>query len=218
MKKQFLAKLLALAMVLTMIPAVAVAADNAVSSDNDNGSGNNGSGSTSTIPDVIPFLPPVFDTSTTTTKDTDTETTAPVEATNVDASDIAVSEDGQASIEAKVVDGTASIVLSESAVESLADLVQDDEIVLEIKAEGAGKLNASFPAKALTALAKETGAALTIQSSVATISIPNEVLSNELGTSGNVQVSAESTDSVVGFTIQVSGKALKGIKGVQITF
>lgn len=216
MKKQFLAKLLALAMVLAMVPAVAVAADNAAG--NENGSGDNGSGGTVTIPDVIPFLPPVFDTTTTTTKDADAETTTPVEAMNVDASDITVSEDGQASIEAKVVDGTASIVLSENAVESLADLVQDDEIVLEIKDEGAGKLNASFPAKALTALAKETGAALTIQSSVATISIPNEVLSNELGTSGNVQISAQSTDSVVGFTIQVSGKALKGIKGVQVTF
>lgn len=218
MKKQFLAKLLALAMVLAMVPAVAVAADNAAG--NENGSGDNGSGGTVTIPDVIPFLPPIFDTTTTTTKDADTdaETTTPVEAMNVDASDITVSEDGQASIEAKVVDGTASIVLSENAVESLADLVQDDEIVLEIKDEGAGKLNASFPAKALTALAKETGAALTIQSSVATISISNEVLSNELGTSGNVQISAQSTDSVVGFTIQVSGKALKGIKGVQVTF
>jgi len=196
MKKQFISKLLVLVMVLAMVPVTALAASAAGSNEDSNID----SGTVSVLPDttVTPSAPAVTET-------------------KVDAADIAIA-DGSASIEVKVVNGTASVALNDKAVESLADLAKGGEIVLEIKAEGASKLNASFPAKALTALAQETGADLTIQSSVATISIPNEVLSNELGTSGNVKISAQSTASSVGFTIQVSGKALKGIKGVQVTF
>lgn len=209
MKKQFISKLLVLVMVLAMVPATALVASAAA--DTNEGS-NAGSGLIFVLPDTTVSTPATSKDDTTTTTDPAEE-----EETNVDAADIVV-EDGAASIEATVVDGTATVVLSEAAVESLADLAQDGQIVLQIKDEGAGKLSASFPAKALTALAQETGADLTIQSSVATISIPNEVLSNELGTSGNVKITAQATESSVGFTIEVSGKALKGIKGVQVTF
>ena len=64
----------------------------------------------------------------------------------------------------------------------------------------------------------ETGADLTIKSSVATIIIPNEVLTNEFANFGSVKVSAQATGSSVGFSIQASGKALKNIKGLKVEF
>lgn len=126
-----------------------------------------------------------------------------------------VSEDGV--IEANVVNGTAKVALNDKAVESLADLAEGNEIVLEIKSEGATKIDVSFSAEALAAVAAETGADLTIKSEVATITIPNEALSSELGT-GTLRVSAQVYTYSVGFNIQASGKALKNIKGLQVTF
>lgn len=175
MNKKFLAKLLALAMVLSMVPASILAANAAGS--------NNGYYSVAV--------------------DTTVRVNDPV------------AEDGV--IEAKVVNGTAKVALSEKAVESLADLAEDNEIVLEIKTEGATKIDVSFSAKALAAVATETGADLTIKSEVATITIPNEALSSELG-NGTLRVSAQVYTYSVGFTIQTNGKALKNIKGLQVTF
>lgn len=177
MNKKFLAKLLALAMVLSMVPASILAA-NAAGSNNNYG-----------------YYSVAVDTT-------------------VRVND-PVAEDGV--IEAKVVNGTAKVSLSEKAVESLADLAEGNKIVLEIKTEGATKIDVSFSAKALAAVATETGADLTIKSEVATITIPNEALSSELG-NGTLRVSAQAYTYSVGFTIQTNGKALKNIKGLQVTF
>lgn len=176
MKKQFIAKLLVLAMVLSMVPVTILAA----------GAASNNGG----YYDVY--------------EDTTVRVNEPV------------SEDGV--IEAKVVAGKATVSLNAKAVESLADLAKDGEIALEIKDEGATQVDVSFPAKTLTEVAKETGADLTIKSSVATITIPNEVLTNEFTNSGNVKISAQATGSSVGFSIQASGKALKNIKGLKVEF
>ena len=110
------------------------------------------------------------------------------------------------------------MALNAKAVESLADLAKNGEIALEIKAEGATKVDVSFPAKALTEVAKETGADLTIKSPVAVITIPNAVLANEFTGFGNMKVSAQATGSSVGFSIQADGKALQNIKGLKVEF
>ena len=187
MKKQFIAKLLVLALVLSMVPVSIVAASTA--------------GSAKTCPDTCPTRPG------------NGGYTAPDTTVRVDEP---VSADGV--IEVKVVAGTATVALNEKAVESLADLAKDGEITLEIKAEGATKIDVSFSAKALTAVAKETGADLTIKSNVATITIPNTVLANEFSEFGSVRITAQATAYNVGFSIQAGGKALKNIKGLKVEF
>lgn len=188
MKKQFIAKLLVLALVLSMVPVSIVAASAA--------------GSAETCPDTCPTRP-----------GSSGGYTAPDTTVRVDEP---VSADGV--IEVKVVAGTATVALNAKAVESLADLAKDGEITLEIKAEGATKIDVSFSAKALTAVAKETGADLTIKSNVATITIPNTVLANEFSEFGSVRITAQATAYNVGFSIQAGGKALKNIKGLKVEF
>ena len=185
MKKQFIAKLLALALVLSMVPVAVIGASAA---------GSNGG-----YYDVY-------------------EDTTPVSTTEVDASDVAV-ENGSATIEAKVVGGAATVVVSEKALEAMAEQVTGDELVLKVEAPGATKVDVSIPAKALTAFAEKTGANLTYEmGDVATISIPNEALATVFGTSGNAKISAQASGSNIGFSIQVSGRSLKAIKGLQVTF
>lgn len=197
MKKQFIAKLLALALVLSMVPVAILGA----SAEGETAAGNNSnssSGSTGPIyVDTTPVTPPT---------------------TTVDASDVTV-EDGSATIEAKVVNGNATVVVPEKALDAMAEQVTGDELVLKIEAPGATKVDVSIPAKALTAFAEKTGANLTYElGEVATISIPNEALATVFGNSGNAKISAQASGSSIGFTIQVSGRSLKGIKGLQVTF
>lgn len=194
MKKQFTAKLLALALVLSMVP-VAILGAGAVE-----GAGNNSNSSSGSTGPIYVDTTPVSPTTT------------------VDASDVAV-ENGSATIEAKVVGGNATVVVPENALEAMAEQVTGDELVLKIEAPGATKVDVSIPAKALTAFAEKTGANLTYElGEVATISIPNEALATVFGTSGNAKISAQASGSSIGFTIQVSGRSLKGIKGLQVTF
>ena len=175
MKKQFIAKLLALALVLSMVPVTLVAS----------AAGSNGGYYGVYVDTTVRVNEPV-------------------------------SSDG--TIEVKVVNGKATVALNAKAVESLADLAKNGEIALEIEAEGATKVDVSFPAKALTEVAKETGADLTIKSPVAVITIPNAVLANEFTGFGNMKVSAQATGSSVGFSIQADGKALQNIKGLKVEF
>ena len=193
MKKQFIAKLLALALVLSMAPAavLAASADGARAGDiNQSPSGSYDP----TVPDTAPVT------------------------TTVDAAEVKV-ENGSATIEAKVVAGTATVVVSEKALEAMAEQVTGDELVLKVEAKGATKVDVSIPAKALSDFAEKTGAALTYElGDVATISIPNEALATVFGTSGNAKISAQASGSNIGFSIQVSGRSLKAIKGLQVTF
>lgn len=193
MKKQFIAKLLALALILSMVPVAILGA-----SANAGNNSNSGSGSTGPIyDDTTPVTPPT---------------------TTVDASDVTV-EDGSATIEAKVVAGNATVVVPEKTLEAMAEQVTGDELVLKIEAPGATKVDVSIPAKALTAFAEKTGANLTYElGDVATISIPNDALATVFGTSGNAKISAQASGSSIGFSIQVSGRSLKTIKGLQVTF
>ena len=180
MRKQFIAKMLVLAMVLAMVPVTVIAA-----------SATSNSG----------YYSVAVDTTTT-----------------VSAADINV-EDGEAVITAKVVGQTATVSLPEEAVAALAEQATGDELVLKIDAPGATKVEVSLPAKALTAFGEKTSAALTVElGEVATISIPNDALASVFGTSGSAKISAQASGTTIGFTLQVSGKSLANIKGLQVTF
>ena len=190
MKKQFIAKLLALALILSMVPVAILGASAEAGNINQSPSGGND-----------PIVPD----------------TAPV-TTTVDSTEVKV-ENGSTTIEAKVVAGSATVVVPEKALEAMAEQVTGDELVLKIEAPGATKVDVSIPAKALTAFAEKTGANLTYElGDVATISIPNEALATVFGTSGNAKISAQASGNSIGFTIQVSGRSLKTIKGLQVTF
>lgn len=206
MKKQFIAKLLALALVLSLAPMAMLTASASVAGSNDpyannpyGGGTNNPYGGTNDPYNGYVDSVPVDSTTT------------------VGASDITV-EDGSATIKAKVVGGIARVNLSQKAVAALAEQVTGDAIVIKIEAANATKVDVSMPAKALTAAAEKTGADLTIESPVATITIPNEALATLFGNTGTVKISAQASGSKIGFTIQVSGKSLKNIKGLQVTF
>lgn len=211
MKKQFISKLLVLAMILAMVPATFLAVSAA---DVD-------SGVDTTCPDdTCPDDTCPDDTcpggSTNTPADTTPVAPAPIETT-VDATDVEVKDD-ELVIEAEVVNGTANVVLTDKAVEALTEQVEGDELVLKVEAEGATKVNVSISGKALAAMGEKTSAALTIQSPIVTITIPNEALATVFGDVGNVRISAQASGYSIGFTIQAGGKALKNIKGLQVTF
>lgn len=192
MKKQFIAKLLALALVLSMAPAavLAASADGAAGDINQSPSGSYDP----TVPDTAPVT------------------------TTVDAAEVKV-ENGSATIEAKVVAGTATVVVSEKALEAMAEQVTGDELVLKVEAKGATKVDVSIPAKALTAFAEKTGANLTYEmGDVATISIPNEALATVFGDVGTARISAQASGYNIGFTIQAGGKALKNTDGIKVEF
>ena len=121
-------------------------------------------------------------------------------------------------IEAEVVNGIANVVLTDKAVEALTEQVKGDELVLKVEAEGATKVNVSISSKALTAMGEKTSAALTIQSPIVTITIPNEALATVFGDVGTARISAQASGYNIGFTIQAGGKALKNIKGLKVEF
>ncbi len=184
MKKQLIAKLLVLAMVLAMVPVTILTAGTNVAAASNDG-----------------YYYVAVDTTTT-----------------VDASEIAV-ENGEAAIEAKVVGGKASVTLNTNAVESLFEQAEGDALVLKVEAKGATKVDVSLPAKALTAAGEKSGKALTTQlGDVATITIPNEALASVFGDSGSVKISAQNSGTSIGFSIQVSGRSLKNIKGLKVEF
>lgn len=198
MKKQFIAKLLALALVLSMVPAAMLTAS-AVQARGDSVDSVPSGSTRPTTPDTTPVAPVVDNT------------------TSVDAADVEV-KDGELAIEAKVVNGTANVVLTDSAVEALTEQVEGDELVLKVEAEGATKVEVSISGKALTAMGENTSAALTVESPIATITIPNEALATVFSDVGTVRISAQASGYSIGFSIQANGKALDAIKGLQVTF
>lgn len=192
MKKQFIAKLLVLAMVLALAPAAALTAGAAGSTDACNTGCNTGG---SSVADTIVVAA----------------------TTTVNADDIAI-EDNTATVEAKVVGGTATVTVTEKAVENLFKQAAGT-VVLKIEAKGATKVDVSFPAKALTSAGEKSGAALSVQlGDVATITVPNEGLTSVFGQSGTVKISAQNSGASIGFSIQAGGRALKNIKGLKVEF
>lgn len=202
MKKQFIAKLLVLVMILAMVPATALATGAAGTNAGSNNAGSNsGSGSNTIIKDTDVILP------------IDSGTSAAAAALG---SDKVTVEEGTAVIKAAVVDGTATAMLTDAAVKKLANAAKDGEITLVIDDEGASKLNVCFPARALTTLAKKTGADLTIESSVATITLSNALITKSAGVAGVVKITAATAESGVTASIWVKGKELKDVEGFEV--
>lgn len=216
MNKKFIAKLLALVLVLSMAPASILAANAASGSNSGCNSGCNqgctGGGSTGDTKPVKPSNPSSGSSGSSFSGFSSVSST-----TKVDAADITVKDD-EAVITAKVVAGTANVVLSDSAAAALAEKTTGDELVLKIEAKNATRVDVSMSAKALTAMGKKSGAALTIESPIVTITIPNEALTTVFGDTGTVKITASASGNSVGFSIQLSGKPLSGIKGLQVTF
>lgn len=198
MKKQFIAKLLVLVMLLSMVPATALAVNGGGDRDNE---GSNSNYPYRPIPDTEVATPPSY-----------TGMTIDKATTSADKIEIA---DGEVAIKVTVVDGAAKVKLSNGAVKKLAKAVVDGVITLTIDDEGASKLTVSLPAKALRNLAKATGADLTIQSSVATISLSNALIS-DVGTAGTVKIVVEDGEDGVTSSIAVNGKELKDVEGFEI--
>lgn len=218
MKKQFLAKLLVLVMVLSMIPGTLLVA-NAATNGNDGSVSNNGSVDEdgNTPSDTTPSTPGTDSEDKDLGDMTVSSEVAEVTAVSVDTDDITV-EEGSAKIKVAVTNGQAKLALTTKAVNALADAVKGGELTLELDDEGATSLEITMPAKAMTNLAKESGADLTIKSSVAEISIPNNVLASALGKAGNVTIKAEHTDKSIGFSIATGGKSLKNVHGIKVEF
>lgn len=200
MKKQFIAKLLVLVMLLSMVPATALAVS--------------GGGSNKIYGDNNIYRNEIYGAiADTDVAELPSSSGIVIDKTTTSADKIAVT-DGEVVIKATVVNGTAKVKLTLGAVKKLANAVEDGVITLTIDDEGASKLVVSLPAKGLTALAKATGADLTIQSSVSTISVSNALMA-EAGTAGTVKITAEATEDGVTAAIAVNGKELKDVEGFE---
>ena len=183
MKKQFIAKLLVLAMILAMVPATLIAAS---ATDNN-----------------VYYYSVSADT-----------------ATVVSASDIEI-VDGELEIVAKVFNGAASVSISEKVMDTIIDKVIEEkaeDLAIVIEAEGATKVDLNVPASALSKFGKKTGADLSVVlGNVASIGIPSESLESFGSVGANAKIGAQNGASI-GFSIQVSGRPMKGIEGLTVVF
>ncbi len=212
MRKQLLAKLLVLGMVLAMLPVAALAA----STDSTNEQSNEIYDYSS----LLDAIPVVFDTPAEEDEEKTEEPETPAEPTaaeTVGEVTTTTTEDGKvvatAAVEAVVADGAATVTVSEAAVKDLVAKLGDtkaDVIVLTVDAKDASKATVALPATALAALA-ETEAGLTVKSTVATITVPKEILSAGFET---VEITAEvKEDGTYAISVIADGKALQGIEG-----
>lgn len=207
MKKKLIAKLLVLAMVLSIVP-VAFAAGGA-------GDVTNPTNTESPAPESPAPETPKKNTPYPYSVSVDTTVHA---GTNVTAADVKVEGGNSVELEAKVTDGKAVLTLDTKAVDALSEQTTGDELVLTIKAAGATKVETALPGEALANLAEKTGAALTIKSPVATVTIPNDAMVAQFKDVGTVKVSVQASGSNVGFSIQASGRSLQTIKGLTVEF
>ena len=198
MRKQLLAKLLVLGMVLAMLPVAALAANADSTNDQSN--------EIYDYSNLLDAIPVVFDTPA---EATAAETVGEVTTTTTEDGKVVAT----AAVEAVVADGAATVTVSEAAVKDLVAKLGDtkaDVIVLTVDAKDASKATVALPATALAALA-ETEAGLTVKSTVATITVPKEILSAGFET---VEITAEvKEDGTYAISVVADGKALQGIEG-----
>lgn len=206
MKKHLIAKLLVLAMVLSMLPVAAMAAesdatDTSVSNDayysvgddtNRPGSSSSGSGSTGS---------------------TTVEVSASAVTTTTDASGQTIAK---TEVKATVTGNTANVSLSASAVSTLASQAASSNasaVVLTVDSGSASKAVVSAPASALKEIAA-AGADLTVQSKVADVTVPSEALAALPEGTQNVEVSAQAnSDGTYAVGMSADGKLLEDIPG-----
>lgn len=232
MKKQFIAKLLVLGLILVMLPTAAFAASlkytgtvygagnniygyvngKKVNLSNKNGTyyyyvddtSSDAGGSTTT---TTPSTPAV-------------DTVKPDEPLNtvdvVEAEQVEVAENGTLTVTlpAKVEDGVAYVALTENAVNNLE--VEGEALVLVVDSKDATAVYLDMPVKALAKLDKN----VVVQSPIATITIPSSALTSTLKDATTVTVGAQVTESgVIAISVLADNKAVtKDIKGLVIEF
>ncbi len=216
MKKNLIAKLVVLGLVLTMLPTVAFAAQNRV----------DGIPSDKNTPyyydedakvyyyyteDTTPPVPPASGSSTPSTPAAEDVTKLPDEPTT-EITKITVEGD-KAELEVKVVEGVAYATVTE---EALNVEVKGDTLTLTVKAEGAKKVYVDLPGAALAKLGK----AVTMESDVATITIPSSAMTGALKDAKTVTLAAAVSDSgAYSIAVMADGKAVtKDIKGLVVKF
>ena len=210
MKKQLIAKLLVLGMVLAMLPTAALASANTATDASNN-----------TYVYDFGFI---FDDYTFSGAETPAEPekpaepetpaeTTPVETeTNADGQVVAT-----VTVEAEVKGNTATVaVTAEAAADLVSKLVDSkaDVLVLPVAAESATKAVVSVPAAALAEMAARTDAALTVESTVANVTISNEALAAIVEGAETVEISAEAKENgTVSIALLADGKAVEDIPG-----
>lgn len=122
-----------------------------------------------------------------------------------------------AAFKAKAVDGVATYVINDSVIESLAKLVNKDGVIeVELECEGDGTTFVfTCSAKALAKLAGDTKADLAFKTAIGTVTIPNSVLAESIGTAGTVRIVITKTDSGIGVQISVAGNTMSSIPGLK---
>lgn len=202
MNKKFIAKLLALAMVLSMVPVAFAASwvERVPNGDgtyiyiyhesNDTNSNIGGKPSTPAAEDI---------------------TTLPDKPTT-EITEITVEGD-KAILEVRVVDGVAYAVVTE---EALDVEVKGDTLTLVVKADGADKVYVDLPGAALVKLGK----AVTMESDIATITIPATAMTGALKDAKTVTIAAAVSESgSYAIAVMADGKAVtKDIKGLSVVF
>lgn len=195
MKKQFIAKLVTLGLVLAMLPTAAFAAKVA-------GKPSDG---TPYYWDAENKTYYYFMEDTAVAPDVDPEP-APSE-------DVPVVE----TVEAEVAeDGSAAVEVSAKTVEDLIAKADEDTgaVVLSVAAEDATKVSVAVPAEVLVKLAAETGADLTVESAVASVTLSNEALSTLFEGVETVEIVAEAkADGTIEVAVLADGEAVEEIPG-----
>lgn len=252
MKKQQIAKLLVLGMVLAMLPISAFAATVTVGPDDihfENGAyyaidpdtgirypvTHVGNGTYSyEVPDVTPVVPETPGREESAGKPAGgpaalspvvVETVGEVTAEVNDAGQVVASTAVKVEVrtETNAAGETVSVAaaaLTESAVAGLAGRLAEakaDVVILKIESGAAGKAVVTFPAAALTSLALDTGADLTVASAVAAVTIPNAVLTALPAGAGTMEVIAgKNADGVITIALLAGGKAVDLSAGLSV--
>lgn len=194
MKKQFLAKLLVLALVLTLVPVAAFAIDNEQTNVYYNDSTND-----TKVPGTITPAAPE--------EETPEESTVEVKTTtNADGSTVAtvaVSSTVEGTVATATVDATAMNAIVAAAKDS-------DIVVLSIETpRNATEATASIAASALANLARQSKADLTVESSIATITIANADLAALASGATTVDITAKAVGDTIEIVVAKDGKAVE---------
>lgn len=215
MKKQFLAKLLVLAMVLTLVPIAAFAAvdpgddpyyydrlHDAENSNNNNNNNNNDVDPPAPSEDIEPAAPaeePV---------EVAVETT-----TNADGAVVATTE-----VAAEIVGSTATATVDAATVDALLEqAASSDIIVLSVAASSnATEAVVKVEASAIATLASKSTADLVVESSVANITISNADLAGLAAGAQDVEISAKVVGDVIQIVVAKDGKNANLANGITV--
>lgn len=232
MKKQFIAKLLVLAMVLALVPTAAFATTWTKRPGKGDGTNqyywdakNNlyyyytEDVATTPAAPAAPAEPAKPSEPSTTTEPAIPEVTETVEEFKADQVK-ATDEGTTVTITATVKDGVASVGVTAAAIESLAEQVKGTTLTLDISAEGATKVAVTLPGKALVAMAQKTGVDVVMKSSIATITLPNTALTSILKDATDIAMSAGiDANGAYAISVVADGKAVTNqIKGLVVEF